>query len=317
MDNMIEIKKNDYFVPQIRTLFLMLGNGCNFHCGYCLQRPITHTCLKNEVSEDVIECLINLAQKNYTPLHIQFYGGEPLVYWDTFKEVIEKLEPYEEKFSYSTISNGKLLTEDKVEFLNKHNVTVTISWDGNQSAKSRGENVFEDEEFKKNFFNLNRAGLSGVINKYAYPWDMCMDHSTIFNLWLKHNHTYHMHSNFDLIFDTGGLSNMELLDVDYDRISRDVIKMCREYDKGICGSVANPVAYQIINNAINNLKWGVEKNLIFSKASCGNGYNVLNMDLQGNLYYCHNGTDSYGTIKDQFWDLIDRVLKWDKTAARN
>lgn len=312
------LSKNNYFVPQVRTLFIMLGNHCNFNCGYCLQKPITHKPLKTEISEDFIECLIDLGTKNFTPLHIQFYGGEPLLYWESFVEIVNSLKDYRKYFYYSTITNGKLLTKDKVDFLNENEIVVTISWDGRNTELSRGQDVFKDPEFKENWLNLNRTGISSVVNKYAMPWTLCEDIDKLNEDYMKHNDGRCIHSNFDLVFDTGGLSDPKLLDCDYNQISLDVKKMCVEYDKNMIGiKGCSPTAINIIQALINQLEWGVEKELIFPKCSCSNGYEVLNMDTQGNLYYCHNGTDSYGNIKGDFWELLGKVMAWDNTVIKN
>ena len=46
------------------------------------------------------------------------------------------------------------------------------------------------------------------------------------------------------------------------------------------------------------------------KLNCGQMHSVLNLDLNGNLYSCHNIDTPIGNIFDKYEDLIDKHNKW-------
>ena len=73
--------KMKYLRRNINTVFLMLGNSCNMNCAYCLQHPLVHKALTREVNPEIYDFLEEVTNENTRPLHLQFYGGEPLLYF--------------------------------------------------------------------------------------------------------------------------------------------------------------------------------------------------------------------------------------------
>lgn len=305
----------NFFSPQISTVFLMMGNACNFNCKYCLQHPLVHKPLKSEVSQDLIDFLINMTNKNRYPVHLQFYGGEPLLYFPTMKEIVERLGEEKSKFSYSTITNGSLLDDEKVKWLNENGFSVGLSWDGRNTEETRRRNVLNDPVIREHFMSLDNAHISAVVSSKAYPKDLCEDCWEICKEY-NERHENWMSVNFDELMDTG-INCSDLLDIDYERVFNDSVWMCREYAKKLDNKDHNPVAGMRVESMINGMKNGVKCGLNFTKCACSNGYRVINVDMQGNLYHCHNGTDKYGTVHGGFWELNDAVMKWDTTQRNN
>lgn len=306
---------SNFYAPQINTIFLMMGNACNFQCRYCLQHPLIHEPLKTEISPVLLKFLLNMANKNIYPLRLQFYGGEPLLYWPSIVEIVESLGAEASKFAFSTITNGKLLTTERVKWLNDHCFHVSISWDGSHTAETRRQNVMDDPEIRENFLNLKQAGISAVISSKAYPWELTEACSELYRAYAE-RHGYGLGVNYDEIMDTG-LDCKDLLDLDYQRVSREMAQLCQEYEKKLHNQNHNPVAAMIVESLIQRMKNGIAKDCQFSKCCCSNGYSVLNVDMQGNLYHCHNGTDRYGTVEGGFWPLLNEVMKWDRTREFN
>ena len=57
------------------------------------------------------------------------------------KKITEKTTANE----YRVISNGKELNNQIVNFFNKHNIVVTLSWDGEKSKENRGFDVIQEK----------------------------------------------------------------------------------------------------------------------------------------------------------------------------
>lgn len=66
------------------------------------------------------------AIEKFMPSNISFFGGEPLLNWDVMKEVIEA----HPSLKYGMTTNLTLLTDDMIDFIDKHNVGVLVSMDG-------------------------------------------------------------------------------------------------------------------------------------------------------------------------------------------
>lgn len=75
--------------------------------------------------------------------HLKFYGGEPLLNFSLINKVVTFLEnrnPKSQKRAVYTITtNGSLLTEEIIQFLNRHRFLVTLSFDGLAQEITRGK----------------------------------------------------------------------------------------------------------------------------------------------------------------------------------
>ncbi|MGO5487271.1 radical SAM protein, partial [Selenomonas montiformis] len=123
----------------IHRIFLMLGPECNLQCKYCLQHDMASSSRK-QVSQEVIHWIKTQVRSQSSKFTITFYGGEPLIYWDAIQQTIREIG---DSVSFSIITNGKLLDEEKVNYLNDHHVYVAISWDGKHVMETRGYDVLK------------------------------------------------------------------------------------------------------------------------------------------------------------------------------
>ena len=69
---------------------------------------------------------------------IDFFGGEPLLNWDVVKQTVEYIESIQEKhnkiFKLTLTTNGMLLTQDKIDYVNEHKMSLVLSLDGRESV---------------------------------------------------------------------------------------------------------------------------------------------------------------------------------------
>ena len=108
----------------IRTLKIQMGFKCNYACAYCNQAS-WNTFLGGAV-EDAKLFLRNLdtwfgteqdRQDGGRNLRIEFWGGEPFVYWAKLKILSETLRRRYPKARFNIITNGSLLDDEKVDWL--------------------------------------------------------------------------------------------------------------------------------------------------------------------------------------------------------
>lgn len=136
----------------IDKITLQLTQDCNFRCKYCIysedknqkQRSHTHKSLSLDTAKKAILFYRDHAV-DANMYNVGFYGGEPLLQWDLLKEVVLFAEKeLDGKFlTFSLTTNGSLITEEKAEFLEKHNVSVLVSMDG-VKALNDANRVFPD-----------------------------------------------------------------------------------------------------------------------------------------------------------------------------
>lgn len=137
----------------IRTLKIQMGLKCNYACAYCNQAS-WNSFLGGAV-EDARLFLRNLdgwfatdgAEKDGgRDLRIEFWGGEPFVYWAKLKILGEELRRRYPNARFNVITNGSLLDDEKVDWLITHKVGLQISHDGPAQKYRNPEDILDDPE---------------------------------------------------------------------------------------------------------------------------------------------------------------------------
>jgi sulfatase maturation enzyme AslB (radical SAM superfamily) len=113
----------------ISALTFILTYDCNFKCSYCYPR-------KKSTSLGI--SLIKQALDFFLPhfnhhCYLKFTGGEPLLSWDKIEYAVEYVQAQlrgKKQITLCITTNGSLLTEGKLDFLEKHRFRITLSYDG-------------------------------------------------------------------------------------------------------------------------------------------------------------------------------------------
>ena len=126
----------------IQTLKISLGLSCNYECGYCSQRFVPHAEQTNpgDVGPFVAQLTASLTAP---PARIEFWGGEPFVYWKTLKPLAEALRVLYPAAHFNIITNGSLLDLEKNAWLEEIGFSVGLSHDG-PGYHARGADPLDD-----------------------------------------------------------------------------------------------------------------------------------------------------------------------------
>jgi len=120
----------------------VLTNACNFACAYCRQ-PHGDKSLDSSEVEQAIEFFWPFFAEE---CHINFYGGEPLLEFDKIRKAVQFIEKKNRdspnQFHYSLSTNGFLLNDERLEFLNRKKFSVLLSFDGYAQEKARQRGSF-------------------------------------------------------------------------------------------------------------------------------------------------------------------------------
>lgn len=144
----------------ITFLKIQLGLGCNYSCDYCSQKFVERG--DSTSPKDIADFMAKLDTLNITEekgLKVEFWGGEPLVYWKTLKPLAEaireKFKDWKQKPRFAMITNGSILTDDIIDWLMMMDFSISISHDG-PGQSVRGPDPFDDPETKKRLLGLYR-----------------------------------------------------------------------------------------------------------------------------------------------------------------
>ncbi|MDD7305570.1 MAG: thioether cross-link-forming SCIFF peptide maturase [Peptoniphilaceae bacterium] len=121
----------------LKALCLNVAHTCNLSCEYCFAKGGKYqgedALMTMDVAKKAIDFLI-AESSNHHNLDIDFFGGEPLLNWNLVKETVayakSKEKLYNKKFNFTLTTNGLLLDDEKIDFLNENMKNVVLSLDG-------------------------------------------------------------------------------------------------------------------------------------------------------------------------------------------
>lgn len=96
------------------------------------------------LAKEVLDFFIPAMDENY---FLNFYGGEPLLFFDLIKKIVSFLESENEKCGkkakFSITTNGSLITEEVIQFFNENEFLVVLSFDGLAQETFRKKGSFK------------------------------------------------------------------------------------------------------------------------------------------------------------------------------
>lgn len=281
----------------LKTVKIQLGLSCNFECDYCNQRFVPHSDSTNP--SDVDPFVSNMStwfeggeDGKGAGTHFEFWGGEPLVYWKTMKPLAEAIISKYPNASRSIITNGSLLDEEKVNWLDLNGFIVGISHDG-PGQFVRGPDPLDDKESKiwiaelfKRLSPDNRTSFNSMINSKNISR---ADIEKFFVDFVKTNvgeeyvqYLYIGEGGFVDAYDEGGLANSLLNEEDEIKYRNIALNELRE------GKVKTFVnVNQKVSNFIKTITNGVKLESVPQKCGMDQSDSIA-LDLNGNVLTCQN-----------------------------
>lgn len=131
--------------PIVKALCLNIAHDCNLACKYCFASQGDYGGVKRElmsfdVAKRAVDFLISMSGPRQH-CEIDFFGGEPLLNWDVVKQTVEYIESIQAQhnkiFKLTLTTNGVLLTQDKIDYVNEHNMSFVLSIDGREEVHNR------------------------------------------------------------------------------------------------------------------------------------------------------------------------------------
>jgi uncharacterized protein len=127
------------------TLKIQLGLSCNYACSYCNQSSEIESATVTRTA-DVDEFLGGLnTWLTGVPSRIEFWGGEPLLYFAKLRKLAPALRQRFPDAELVIVTNGSLISEEIIRFIEQYDVLVAVSHDG-PGQSLRGPDPFEDAE---------------------------------------------------------------------------------------------------------------------------------------------------------------------------
>lgn len=143
--------------PIIKALCLHISHDCNIRCKYCFASyghfGGNRGLMPIEVGKMAVDFLIKNS-RNRKNLEIDFFGGEPLLNFDTIRQIIEYAKEREKQhnkyFRFTLTTNALLINHQIKEYINENMYNVVLSIDGrkdvndNMRVKINGNGTYDD-----------------------------------------------------------------------------------------------------------------------------------------------------------------------------
>ena len=134
----LDLKKRDNV---IKALCLHVAHTCNLNCEYCFAGQGKYhgedAIMSFETGKKALDFLVENSG-NRKNLEVDFFGGEPLVNFEVVKQLVSYARSIEKEknknFRFTLTTNGVLLDDDAIDFLNKEMNNVVLSLDGRKEV---------------------------------------------------------------------------------------------------------------------------------------------------------------------------------------
>lgn len=270
------------------SIYIMLGFECNFNCVYCLQGNIKKPVTTPILSDSFLKFLDNYPYKETT--RIFFWGGEPLLYYSTVQKVVER---YSGQYQFGIISNGSLLTQDKVDFFNRHKVHFIFSHDAHSTKETRKKDMWQEKSFRECFDNLHSRTINVTVTAKSKPF------ADIFAYYPEGEDI-----NINPLINTfDNESNRSLATFKAKDVKRDISYLLQGYEEGRKSETRNT------KKLLTAMLRFLDEDNADRCFDCVYGAKTFNIDTQGNVYVCHNSTHKVGTVEDSYEDISTKIKK--------
>jgi uncharacterized protein len=286
-----------------RILKIQLGLGCNMACSYCSQGGQVEDA---SATKDAYAFLENLDWLAEPPQKIEFWGGEPMLYWKKIEILAPALRARYPKARMSVVTNGTLLTMQRALFLRDLGFTMAVSHDGPGQAL-RGADPFADNDWLETIRAVFKLfGEDICFNAVITPQNIDLFKTW---MWFEERMGFTVKVNIeDVVTDYGGAQWS----------TADLKKLSDSIRQHVSSGLAL---------AFPRLRWSVQqfmeslankKALAGSHQVCGmDRRDQLAVDLHGQVLTCQNaGAESghkIGTVDDLPGVRLDTSKSW---AAR-
>jgi uncharacterized protein len=125
----------------IKALCLHVAHTCNLNCSYCFASQGKYqgdrALMSFEVGKRAFDFLIENSGTRRN-LEVDFFGGEPLMNWDVVKQLVAYARSIEKEhnknFRFTLTTNGILIDDEVIDFLNREMSNVVLSLDGRKEV---------------------------------------------------------------------------------------------------------------------------------------------------------------------------------------
>ncbi len=159
-------------VKNLQKIKIQMGFACNYSCTYCSQN--NQRALQKDTAQETLAKVPSFLMKLDqwfdggtdalgSGVHLEFWGGETLLYWDAVEKLARALRLRFPKIKLALFTNGSLVTKEMTEAAAEIALHFIVSHDGPTFNQDRAKDPFEipvqSDNLKHLFNRLNPLKL--------------------------------------------------------------------------------------------------------------------------------------------------------------
>lgn len=158
-------------MEEIRKLKLALTSSCTLRCNHCNIDKNSELELDFRKASCGVDLLLSSPGKFK---RLEIYGGEPFLRFDLVKEISSyaKKKAYEKnkKFSLSIATNATVLDDEKIEWIRKNRINISVSFSGSPESHNYNR-IFPDSSGSYKVVSRN---IDKLIKKVPVEYLVCL-----------------------------------------------------------------------------------------------------------------------------------------------
>ncbi|MCO8143673.1 quinohemoprotein amine dehydrogenase maturation protein [Rhodovulum tesquicola] len=286
----------------LSTIVLNVNTGCNLACTYCYKEDLTTPAKGEKMTFQTAVAAFELLLRQASArdrVNVVFFGGEPLTNIALIRQVVDHAEARAAELGktvdFSLTTNGTLLSEALVDWLDAHRFGLTVSMDGPKALHD---------------VNRRNVGGRGTYDAVARNVRMLLGRYRSRPVGARVTLTrgvtdvlaIHDHLRGDLGFaevgfgpaTSGPVSVFNLEGAALGQVFEDMKTLGRRYvEAAIRGE---NIGFSNMHQLLTDIAQGTKK-----AVPCGAGLGMLAVDKAGDLHLCHRfvGSDqpTYGNVE--------------------
>lgn len=294
----------------VKALCLHIAHDCNLRCKYCFAGTGEYNgergIMSAQTGRKAIDFVIANSGKRKN-IELDFFGGEPLMNFEVVKDITEYAKEQGEKhgknFRFTITTNGILLDEEKMNYINENMSNVVLSIDGrkevNDRVRTRVDGSGSYDSILPKFIDM--ANRRNQDNYYvrgtftAYNKDFAEDVIHLADLGFKQTSVEPVVAPYE---EDYALTEKDIPEIfaEYEKLAAECLKRYRE------------------GNGFNFFHFMIDLDqgpcAIKRLSGCGAGHEYLAVAANGDLYPCHQFVGNHDFLMGSVYgDKIDEDIR--------
>lgn len=299
--------QNDKKPEELKALCLNIAHTCNLTCSYCFAGQGNYhgknALMPYETGKEALDMLVKMSGRRRN-LEVDFFGGEPLLNWETVKRLVaygRSIEKEHHKnFRFTLTTNGVLVDDEVIDFCNREMHNVVLSLDGRREVHDR--------------FRVDRKGR-GSYETIVPKFQEFVRRRGDQNYYIRGTYTRH---NLDFLNDV-----LHMADLGFTQLSMEPMvaapsdpEALRQEDLPVLYEQYEKLALEMLKRKRNGTGFDFYHYLIDLEngpclykrlGGCGSGTEYLAVTPSGELYPCHQFVGDAAYLMGNVWDGITRT----------